>query len=163
MSKSGAMELSFGMIFSILLIVFFIGFAFFAISKFINGGREVSVSLFVDDLNNAIDDMWRGTKGATPFSQSLPDKIEAVCFIDFNREANTREEAYYEFSLYEDTGWNMFFYPIGSSQVIQGYKFVNLNVTSTTARENPYCILNRDGKVSFSIEKNFGEVQPTIR
>ena len=57
----------------------------------------------------------------------------------------------------------MFFYPIGSSQVIQGYKFVNLNVTSTTARENPYCILNRDGKVSFSIEKNFGEVQPTIR
>jgi hypothetical protein len=157
------MKLSFGMIFSIILIIFFVGFAFFVIGQIFKGKCDTDIGLFFDELESRIDDSWRGTRGSTPFKQSMCDEVEAICFVDFNEQASVREEAYFEFSLYDNTGMNVFLWPTEASKQFVGFQLDHLNISSTTINENPYCIINKDGKVSLVIEKNFGEVQPTIK
>jgi len=155
------MQLSFGMIFSIILIIFFVAFAFYAIGKILPAGDEFKISLFINDLKGVVDDMWRGTQGEQLFSTDLPKKVEGVCFVDFNKRPNSNEEIYRDFELYSDTGWNTFFFPVGSSEAVKGFSLNNLNVTATTISQNPLCIQN-DKKIEFFIKKDFGDVQPRI-
>jgi hypothetical protein len=61
--KKAQMEISFGMIFSILLIVIFIAFAFFGIKKFLEVHNEILSKKFIDDVNADITKMWKSSRG----------------------------------------------------------------------------------------------------
>ncbi len=49
------MKLSFGMIFSIILIIVFLSFAFYAIKIFLNMQTTMQVGKFVEELRNDVD------------------------------------------------------------------------------------------------------------
>jgi len=80
------LELSFGMIFSIILIIVFIVFAGYAIMKIIRLQENVSTLKFVNDLQNDVNSMWQAnTAGSQGYTYKLPVKVEQVC-IDENSE-----------------------------------------------------------------------------
>ena len=134
------MKLSFGMIFSIFLIIIFIAFAFYAINKFLNLQRTLQIETFAKDLQNDVDSMWNSPKGEHPKEYSLPNKIIEVCF--------TNNEFY-----------NLI---LKSSKFIDEKNIKHLDISKITANEDPYCIQNIDGKIKLILNKGFNEDLVTI-
>ncbi len=165
--KRGQMKLSFGMIFSIILIIIFVSFAFFAIKKFIEIGTTAQVAKFSDTLQNDVDKAWKGSQSSQEKEYFLPSKIEFVCFVNYSNYPSGDSGKYtmfYDelkrvFQEYE----NLFFYPIGSSEGLDSRQIKHLDLTKTTIMNNPFCIENKDGKIKLTIEKKYGEALVTIK
>ncbi len=135
MNKRGQMKLSFGMIFSIFLIIIFLAFAFYAIKKFIVLQQDIQIESFANDLQENVDAMWKSPQGSSEESYSLPKKVESICFR--NNELS-----------------NLMFI---SSKPISGKNIEHLDITIIISEEEPYCIPNENGKVNLIISKDFGE------
>ncbi len=135
MKKSGQLHLSFGMIFSVILIIVFLSFGFYAITKFIDFQRTIQIEKFLSDFQNDVNKMWKGVQGSQEVTYSLPTKITSVCFED-------------------DDFQNLAF---TSKEIIKGDKIENIYIEKITENENPYCIQNTKGKISLTIVKDYGE------
>ena len=157
------MKLSFGMIFSIILIIIFIAFAFYAISKFLDIGNTAQVARFTNSLQTDIDKVWRGSQASQEQEYFLPSKIESICFIDYNSDKrgardliyNELEQTYYEYE-------NLFFYPLGSAQGLNAKEVKHIDIEKTTEEDNPLCIEKIKGKVKMILKKDFGEALVSI-
>lgn len=153
------MKLSFGMIFSIILIIVFLTFAFYVIKLLLQSQSQSKVLIFKEDLENDIDKIWRGSGSLRdPDGYKLPRKVELACFIDFSAPSRgdnqdlfiKLRQVYYEFE-------NLIFYPIGSAQGLNAVEIKHINIENITRKENPYCIENIDGKVILTIKRDYGE------
>ena len=163
MRKRAQMNLSFGMIFSIILIFIFIAFAFYAIQKFLVIGKTAQIARFAEQLESDIDKIWKGSQGSQKEEYFLPSKIEYVCFADYNsNKAGINQNFYDELSLVYSYGENLFFYPVGSSEGLSSKEVKHIDLKKITEEENPYCIKNTEGKIKFTIKKDFGEALVTI-
>lgn len=138
-SKKAQMKLSFGMIFSIILIVIFIAFAFYAILKFLDLQDSVKIAQFSDDLQYDIDKVWKGSQSEREVDYSLPTKIKSVCFKDDNYE-------------------NLVF---RSDKFIERNKIEHINITKIT-KDGEFCVENINGKVRMIIKKEYGDALVTI-
>ncbi len=138
--RSGQIKLSFGMIFSIILIIIFIGFAFFAIKTFLGLQSSAGVGKFTSDLQIDIDRVWNSPQASQEQEYILPSKVESVCFVD-------------------DDYQNLIFQ---SSEIIEGKKIDHIDIQKTTEVENPFCIENVDGKIKIRLQKDFSEALVTI-
>jgi len=148
--KAGVMQLPFNMIFSIMLIVLFIVIAIIVINHFLNLSRCSQINLFVNDLQNQIDEVWKSQKSSVVFSATLPKKIKYVCFANLNEEATTMEDIYEELKRNFSPKANLYFYPQRYS--CQPYReILHINITEL---DNPYCIENK-GKVEIKLQKDF--------
>ena len=130
------MKLSFGMIFSIILIVIFIAFAFWGIKIFLGIQNEMKIGQFAEGLQSDIDKMWKGSQGSQEVEYLLPSKIESVCFKD------------------DEYDENLIFH---SDDFIGGEEIEHINIEKITENENPFCIENVKGKVKMTIKKDYGE------
>jgi len=138
--KTGQMNLSFGMIFSIILIVIFLAFGVYAIIKFLELQESIQVSTFLNDFQNDVNKMWKSSQGSQSVKYTLPTKISAVCFQ-------------------QDEFENLKF---TSERIIRGKIIDNIDIPKITKDENPFCIKSVNGKISMTISKNFGEQLVTI-
>jgi hypothetical protein len=143
MKKGGQTQISFGMIFSIILIVIFIAFAVYGITKFLGVQRYAQVEKFKSDLQTDIDKMWRSTQGSQVVEYILPNKIKQVCFADGEFE-------------------NMYFVPLDSDY--KGVILENIDIGNTVKSKTTkkLCIDNSNGKVSMTIKKAYLENLVTI-
>ena len=138
--KRGQMQLSFGMIFSIILIIIFVVFAVYAIIKFLDLQKNIQIKKFAGDLQADVNKMWGSVDSQAEEKYILPGKINAVCF--------------------EDRGFeNLIFH---ASSPIEGVMIEHLDIEKITENETPFCIDNLDGKVSMIISKKEGESLVTI-
>jgi len=135
-NRCGQMKLSFGMIFSIILIVIFIVFAFYAIQKFLDIQKTIQIKKFQNDLQSDIDKIWSGPQGSQEVEYVLPTKIKSICFIDDEYE-------------------NLILKP--SLNFVSIGKIQNIDIVKITESEDPFCIKLIDGKVKMIIKKNYGE------
>ncbi|MEX2017238.1 MAG: hypothetical protein WD876_02095 [Candidatus Pacearchaeota archaeon] len=162
----GQINLSFGMIFSIIMIIVFIAFAFYAIGKFLNIQKAAQGAQFIDALENNVEKMWRSEQGSQELEYKLPNTVEIVCFADFSggemARPSTARELYSElrFSYFGEE--NMFFYPTGSAGGIDAVKIENINLIGITSQENPYCIQTKDGKIKLIIKKERSDGLVTV-
>lgn len=144
MDKKAQNQISFGMIFSIILIIVFITFAIYAIGIFLNTQRIAQVQSFKNDLQVDIEDMWMSAGGDKEVEYFIPKNIDQVCFID------------YEF-------YNIYFKPEGK---YDGKMLENVDITNTiresTSRPRELCIDAENGKISFLIKKGYNEKLVTI-
>lgn len=136
----GAIELSFGMIFSIVLIIVFLAFGFYAITKFLDLQKTIQIEKFMGDFQNDVDKMWKSSQGSQNVEYSLPTNIDAVCFEDD------------EFENLQFT----------SDSIIRGKKIANIDIAKTIGDGDSLCMQNINGKVSMTLVKNFGDVLVTI-
>ena len=77
-NKNAQMKLSFGMIFSIILIITFLGFGFYAIKSFVGISEDVKIGQFENNLQEDVTELWKsqiGTMSANRLEYSLPGKI----------------------------------------------------------------------------------------
>jgi len=147
-------KLSFGMIFSIILIIVFIALVFFVIMKFLDLGETINVGKFADDFQSDVDKLWKGDQGSQENEYSLPKKIGQICFVDLlesEKGAYKNEDFYEAFERYSSDK-NLFFYPIGSTE-LNGLKIEHIDF----GENNPNCFEVKNGKVKIGIEKDFDD------
>lgn len=137
----GQMNLSFGMIFTIIMIIVFLAFAFYAIKKFIDLQQSVQIDTFLNNFQDDINKMWKSVQGSQTVVYPLPSYISAVCFINGDPVGNLK---------------------FTSSQIVPEKTIENIDQAKITQDENPYCIQTANGKLSMTIEKNFGETLVTV-
>ena len=142
MKKRGQVKMSFGMIFSIILIVIFIAFAIYGIGKFLSLQKSITANQFVSNLQDDVTKAWEPGSVQTSVQKSydLPNSISGICFR--NNEDNL-----------------IFIDPDG--YVKSGVNIDHLNISAMTSQGN-LCFNNTDGKVSFTIKKDLGETLVTI-
>lgn len=136
------MGLPFGLIFSIILIVVFIVFAFIAVKHFLSIGDCTSVGQFYTDFQKKINEAWTSQISSFEYKIDLPSGVKKICFANLSESvkgANAKED-YDEierFSVYEA---NTFIVPVGKACDMP-YKLINhINLEEITKTRNPYCI-----------------------
>lgn len=134
-NKRGQLKISFGMIFSIILIIIFISFAIYGITKFLNLQKNIQVNKFADDLQYDVDQMWRSNQGAQDLEYLLPSKIDKVYFLSENVGDNVELRS--------------------AGHLIGSYKIEHLDILET------FYVTNTNGKIKISLKKEFGE--PLVR
>ncbi len=139
----GAMEISFGMIFSIILIIIFIAFAIYGITKFLNLQKEIQTKTFIDNLNFDIDKLWK-SQGSQSVTYSLPGNAEKICFSEDNLEKDLDLE-------------------IKGKTFIQPYDIKHAKLSDDFSKgSGGNCISVEKGKINLQLEKNYGKVLVTI-
>jgi|SRR3989344_4212698 len=138
-SKRSEMQLSFGMIFSIILIVAFLAFGFYAIRGFLGVQDAAKIGQFRDKLQDDVNDAWRASQASQELTYTLPDKVKEICFID--------EEQY---------GQNLVLKPNEAADGVSPILIENINISAIT-RGNEYCVDVVDGKLELMVGKEFGE------
>lgn len=154
------MKLSFGMIFSIILIIIFIAFAFFAVKTFLGTGLAAQVTQFKEDLQSDIDRLWRASQGSQEEEYFLPNKIKYICFVDYSTPSEGMySELYQELQLGYYGSENLFFSP---SNDLQGVLINHIALDEITINQNPYCIPNTDSKIKLVLSKDFDDTLVTV-
>jgi len=144
--KRGQQKLSFGMIFSIILIVLFISFAVWGVTKLINTKEGIEIEKFPSDLQDDVDSIWKSTSGEQKVSYSLPKEIDKVCFMqtDFDKNMKLTEK--------KD----------GLDRTRGEYKIEHLDIDSIVREGGEYCIENTDKTIKLTLKKEEGSSQIII-
>ena len=137
------MQISFGMIFSVILIIIFIAFAVYGISKFLGVSRLAQVESFKSDFQGDIDTVWKGSGTSVPVEYSIPNKIKQVCFVN-------------------DDYKNMYFVPSDSGYNEVLLKNVDMVKTTSGLPGRKLCIPTLEGKISMTLKKAYNEILVTI-
>ncbi len=160
----GQMHLSFGMIFSIILIIIFIIFAFYAIKKLLDLQKNVTAKQFAKNLETDINKIWQGSGGSQEVTYNIPSEINYVCFVDYSAAKKGNMQNLYITLKKAYTGdENAFFYPLGTAKGSDSIEVIHLNLGEITSINNPFCIINNNGKVKMILTKNYGEALVTIK
>lgn len=148
-NKKGAISLSFGFIFSIIMIAAIIAVAFYAISFFLNLGRCADVSLFVRDLQENVDGAWSSEISKETFIVTVPRGIKSICFWDEAGENSGEEFREIKEFLRMDRN-NMFFYPPENACDFPATKIDHIDVSEL----GWYCFPAEKNEVKIRLEKD---------
>lgn len=135
--KKAQMQISFGMIFSIILIIIFIAFAVFAIQKFLAFNKDIQEKQLVANIQEDVREAWKSTKSESVKNYSVPSNIVEICFVD-------------------DEFGNM----ILQTKTIRDRKdipYLDIPKMVQQTTNGKLCFETVKGKVSMKIKKEFGE------
>ncbi len=151
--------MSFGMIFSIILIVFFLVVAFIAIKAFLGWKTCADVGLFFDGLDKNVKIVLSSTYANMAFNSSLPSSIEYVCFVNLSSStsynANNIEKDIWTFMknnehiITKDS--NVYIYSKKSYSCGSRFKKIN---RIDVSQKSPNCIKVIGGRVSMMLERD---------
>jgi len=112
MRKRGQLKLSFGMIFSIFIIIAILATAFYVISYFLNLSKCSQIGFFYQDLDDDVNKAWASDIVEETFKGSVPSKIKSVCFGDLDADNPLfAEEQKSLRKYYRRTTNNVYLYP----------------------------------------------------
>ncbi len=137
-TKRGQMKMSFGMIFSIILIIIFIVIAFYAIQKFLDLQQNIQINQFADSLKSDIDKMWGGSQGSQEFEYLVPSKTKSICFI---------EDEYENLVARDKEGY-----------VLLRTNIEHINIEEMLRNSDPFCPEIKNNKISIILKKEYGQI-----
>lgn len=153
----GVFGMSFSMIFSIILIVFFIIVAFIAIKFFLGNQKDIQVGMFLRDFEDKVKLVFNAEGAVDFFNSSLPTGIEQVCIINLSKPAlNTTsvEQEVYDYITREETydfKNNVYLYSPTKLYSMRWSYIAHINV----GEKNPKCYRVKNGVVSIKLERNY--------
>jgi len=148
--KKGDLNISFAMIFSIILIISFVGVGFYAISGFLKTKSCAELGQFKQDLQNEINRAWSSDESSFMFKKTIPAE---ACIINISAsQIGPNKEQYESFRKLGYQG-NLFFYPLGKCKG-SIFSLEHISLEKITSGENPYCIPK---KVELNIVKSFND------
>jgi hypothetical protein len=160
--SKGQMQLSFGMIFSIILIIVFLGFAFYAIKTFIGFSDSAKAGKFFDSFQSDIDRVWKSSFSSEQQEYFVPSYVNFICLIDFSSDAKGVNSALYpELKKANYGSENAVFYPVKFNN-FESKELNHMDTGETTLDENPLCIETNSGKVIVGLNKDSGKALVTI-
>jgi hypothetical protein len=152
--------MSFGMIFSILLIVFFIVIAFIVINSFLKTQKCAQTGVFITDFKDEIKKAFNSPSEDSDFTRNLPSSIEYVCFSNALKPitaSGSEEKIGEDIGIYSGKDANLFFYPRTNSCGASYFKIDNLNIEKTAGADNLKCFEVKDGKIKIHVQKGINE------
>ena len=135
-----SVEMPFGIIFAVFLIVIFVIIAFNATKHFLDVGKCSSVGLFYDELQKEVDSIWASQSAEKQFKISLPSGIKKICFGDLNGRITSPGADYDSISIYDVQDANTFLVPPENACNMAYKKINHINITQITSKKNPYCV-----------------------
>jgi hypothetical protein len=145
--------LSFGMIFAVILIIFFVIIAFFVIKQFLCTRDCAKIGIFYDSLNKKVEDAWNSGDITNKFSIDLSSNVEAVCFADLNKPFTGKNSEIGVAIGRFDAEDNLFLYaPKKTCCNNPSYSIKHLDLDKIIAAENPYCIKLSSGRGSLVVD-----------
>ena len=161
--KSGQMQISFGMIFSIILVVAFLAFAFYAIRVFINAGEGAQAAKFIDEFQDDINRIWNSEVSLETNEYGLPGYADFVCLIDFSSDAEGENSILYPQirGSVDYVNNNMAFWPVEHGS-FESALIRHIDIETTTSSDNPLCFGAENGKVRITLRKDMGEALVTV-
>ena len=156
--SQGVFGLSFGTIWGIILIVFFIVGAFFGIRAFLDYQKCTSIGMFFNGLQSDVNRAWNSQDSNFRYNSSLPAGSEYVCFLNVTgsvKNANAIETTLYD--TIKNAGWalgnNAYLYAPSKDFCTKWTSIKHLNLTD----HNPICAKVVKNMVSIKVEKKFEE------
>jgi hypothetical protein len=144
----GQIQLSFGMIFSIIIIIATVAVGFYVVTYFLNLSSCTKVGLFWDSLNKEIDKAWNADMTETVFKGDLPSGIKKVCFGNFTQAYAASDSIQFnELRTYEIPGRNAYLYPTGKACDIAFYALKHARTGEF------FCVPVSSGKASIKLSK----------
>ena len=152
--KRGQFQISFGVIFSIIIVIFTLAIAFYVISYFLNTQKCTNLGLFYKDIEERVDKAWYSPATSESFKGSVPSSVDFVCFGNLSQSYNPAYKTQYEeLKKYRNYPVNVFTYPIeaGCGSVPGFYNLKH-------ARMNEFfCAPAKSGKISVNIKKDVSD------
>lgn len=142
------MQLSFGMIFSILIIIVTVAVAFYVIKEFFLTSSCVEIKAFHSDLQLEIDTAWRSAAAQMQYKQALPSSVKSVCFGDprtWDAKAHRLETE--AFASSRGTEKNFFIYPV------QCGRATSVRQLSHVAIQKGFCVPAAKNEVRLTLSK----------
>ncbi|MBS3089391.1 hypothetical protein J4461_00745 [Candidatus Pacearchaeota archaeon] len=150
MQKRGQLQLSFGMIFSIILIIVTVAVAFYIITRFLDTGECLKIQLFYDDLEKEVDNVWRSPLAEKIFRSGLSGKVESVCFgspqlLSISNYSNEQRVL----QRYSEFDYNVFMYPTlrACDSNLGFHKLEHASIPKS------FCVKTKEGEVSLRLIK----------
>ncbi len=155
MRKRGQIQLSFGMIFSIIIIVASIAVAGYIIVKFLDIGANVSCKLFYSDLQKKIDKAWNEDLSSSIYDGKVPAGISKVCFGNYTQKTLEQkdQEIRDEIEFFAKKGNNLFFYPIKNNCKESEFEYQLKHIDTNGF----FCVNVIEGKASLKINKEIND------
>ena len=150
--------LSFGVIFSIFLIIFFILIAFIVIKEFLNAKDCTLIGIFLDNFKADIKKSWNSQIDSHTFRGNLPSQIKYVCFIDLLKPMKGNfADIGQSLTVYGGKEVNAFFYPTEKACEIPVHNIDHIDIETITRSQNPYCIDVVKGTILIDVEKDLND------
>ena len=160
MKNRGQFEISFGVIFSIIIIAATFLIAGYIIIKFLGTSNDAQCNLFVNDLQTKINAEWSADGLSNYlFSESVPSGTKEICLGYINESADNLEDSNIIQNLtnyVQSPNSNLFFYPKDSCGGTNFDHIVN-NVNLPTF----FCFNVINGKASIQVSK--GEFDALVK
>lgn len=155
------MDIPFGLIFSLFLIMVFIVIAFIAIKNFLSVGDCAGVGQFYEKFQGKVDEAWTSQSSDFSFKMDLPSGINTICFIDFSRQLQDSGGGNYSWELgrYSVEDVNVVLLPVTDACNMESKKINHINISKITESKNPYCV---DVSRELKIKKGFYDKQVLI-
>ncbi len=148
MRKKGQIQISFGMIFSIIIIIATVAIGFYVINYFLDLASCSKIGVFWDSLNKDIDKAWVSDMSQTVFKGELPSGISKICFGNFTMNYAREDIEQFEFlKRYESRGRNAYLYPPGKACDLGFFELKHIEV------DEFFCVPVRSGSASIKLTK----------
>ncbi len=150
MKKKGQFQISFGMIFSIIIIVATIAVSGYVITNFLKISKCSDIGLFYNDLQKDVDKAWASEITNNLFEGKLPGGIESVCFGNVSSSLGDKSEEAEFLRRYYRQDKNIFLYPTqrACDSNLAYHKLNHIQLSEF------FCVSADSGKVSFRISKS---------
>jgi hypothetical protein len=146
-NNKAQMKISFGLIFSIILIIVFLAFAFFGIRKFIEISENIKGETFLNDLQTDIEDMWKSPRGSEKYSYRVPKGAQAFCFEPPDPDSEYEED-------------NAYFIPSEYGGKI--LEHIDWEDTMRNVQGNMLCFDVKNQKITLFLRKEYEQEKVTI-
>lgn len=143
MNSRGQLKISFGMIFSIILVIVFLAFGFFAIQKFIGIQDDLKMKKLTEDFQSDINNLLKSEQGSKMVEYPVLKDVESICFI---RKRGDRFET-----------------QITQDGMIRELNIKGIDYQNTIRDRSSVCAKSVDNKIKFLLEKEYGEPLVTVK
>ena len=155
--KRGDIQMSFGMIFSIIIIAATIAVAIYAITLFMNSTEKIKYGTITKDIEEQAKQLRQAEGGSKAITLDAPRNVEELCFVDLSK--NSQNAQFLEFKDYDSSKeMNFFFYPIGEAEKLDADSGRKLNcgtennyIDCFVFARNPLCIPVEGGRVKIRL------------
>jgi hypothetical protein len=159
MKKGGQVQISFGMIFSIIIIIATLATAFYAIRFFLGIQNCAQAGSFVESLKNRVDLAWKSEISQDVYTLKPSKGIEEVCFGNLTQSDSVRyPEEYKQLRFYSKNGENVFLYPPRNScgTSLSAFNMKHFRV------DNFFCVKIKQGTATIKLSKGSFDSLVTI-
>jgi len=156
--KRGQFEISFGMIFSIIIIIATVAVAFYVIKQFMGVNECAGIGGFYEDFQGQLNKAWSSTISKGVYTGTLPTSIEYVCFANPGKAyTGTKYKAQYDalkdtiqtFGIEENK--NVFLYPSAGCKGMEYNSIEHINIADF------FCVDVVEGKVKINFNKDVSD------